>query len=156
MQAAVFAPFFQAVIPINSTPTSSRRTAITTDSSISVVPRWRTCLFEVLRKFNFVWVHFARSATVCVPFLTLQGLGVRNAGHSFTAMVSMRVKSAKSNLGISRPLWRARFPGCPSGARNHPEISITSRANRLAQTSRSHFAVVLLRPQGLIVLTRSR
>src|SRR5271166_2879271 len=44
MQAAVFAPFFQAVMPINSTPTSSRRTAITTDSSISVVPLWRVGL----------------------------------------------------------------------------------------------------------------
>src|SRR5271157_3254597 len=46
MQAAVFAPFFQAVIPINSAPTSRRRTAITTDSSISVVPLWRVMLVE--------------------------------------------------------------------------------------------------------------
>src|ERR1700693_2893944 len=49
MQAAWFAPFFQAVMPINSTPTSKRRTAITTDNSISVVPRWRVCEFKALR-----------------------------------------------------------------------------------------------------------
>jgi len=52
-QDALFATFFQAGMPIKSTPTSSRRTAITTDSSISVVPRWRPCLLVVLRSFTF-------------------------------------------------------------------------------------------------------
>ena len=36
-------------MPINSTPTRNRRTAITTDSSISVVPRWRARLLIVLK-----------------------------------------------------------------------------------------------------------
>jgi hypothetical protein len=47
MQAAVLAPLFQEMIPINSTPTRRRRTAITTDSSISVVPLWSTYLLVV-------------------------------------------------------------------------------------------------------------
>ena len=78
MQAARFAPFFQAVTPINSTPVRSRITAITTDNSISVVPRWRICLLLVLISFILVFlfwflgmVGLDPAVSSCGPFIEL-------------------------------------------------------------------------------------
>ena len=68
MQAAVFAPFFQAVMPINSTPTSRRRTAMTTDSSISVVPLWRVSLLADFR--SLILVVFLLIGVIVGPFET--------------------------------------------------------------------------------------